>query len=89
VAPRLRRDHLYCRGKNQPVRFEISKHASEAVLSLVKLKSLVTGDYLFSSNRVDIDHMSTRQYVRVEKNWVSMIGIYMDNTLEVAEQIEI
>ncbi len=58
-------------------------------MSLVKLKSLVTGDYLFSSNRVDIDHMSTRQYVRVEKNWVSMIGIYMDNTLEVAEQIEI
>lgn len=59
----------------QPVRFEISKHTREAILNWVKLKSLITSDYLFSSNRFGIDHMSTRQYARIVKNWVSMIGL--------------
>jgi len=58
-----------------PVRFEISKQARESILKWITNSGLGNSGYLFPS-RVDRNrHLSTRQYARALKSWISDIGL--------------
>ena len=47
----------------------------ESILDWIKANHLKFSDYLFKSRRFSSEHLSTRQYLRIVKSWVSMIGL--------------
>ncbi len=59
----------------RPVRFEIMPHTREALSSWIQYSGLFMGNYLFPSKRNPERHISTRQYARIVKRWVSCIGL--------------
>lgn len=60
---------------NQPVRFEVTKQTRDAIASWVEKARIHHSDYLFPS-RIDKDnHISTRQYARIVKRWITSIGL--------------
>lgn len=59
----------------RPVRFEISKHAREAIEDWVNFSKLNLHNWVFPSRTRKSDHISTRQYARIVKKWVAMIGL--------------
>lgn len=59
----------------QPVQFEITEQTRVAIQSLICHARLQTHDYLFKSRFSSSDHLSTRQYARIVKEWVSIIGL--------------
>jgi len=60
---------------NQPVQFEISEQTRNALSEWLDHKRLTNQDYLFPSRIHNSDHLSTRQYARIVKKWVTMIGL--------------
>lgn len=58
-----------------PVQFEITKDTRESVLALIKQSELNSTDYLFKSQFKNSPHISTRQYSRIVRKWVSEIGL--------------
>ena len=60
---------------HQTVQFEITELTRESILDWIKTDNLKYDDYLFSSRRITSEHLSTRQYSRIVKSWVSMIGL--------------
>ena len=59
----------------QPVQFEITEQTRESIRKWVSHASLSYDDYLFTSRIKSSDHLSTRQYARIVKTWVAMIGL--------------
>lgn len=59
----------------QPVRFEITQEARDAVQQWVALANLRGNSWLFGSRTKTNDHITTRQYARIVKGWVRMIGL--------------
>ncbi len=59
----------------QPVQFEITKQTRTAIKSLIYNAGLRSHDYLFRSRFSSSQHLSTRQYARIVKSWVSTIGL--------------
>ncbi len=59
----------------QPVQFEITKQTRTAIKSLIYNAGLRSHDYLFKSRFSSSQHLSTRQYARIVKSWVSTIGL--------------
>lgn len=59
----------------QPVQFEITKHARDALSDWIKLGDLSSDDYLFQSRLHNSEHIGTRQYARIVNSWVSQIGL--------------
>jgi len=59
----------------QPVQFEITKQTRTAIESLIYNAGLRSHDYLFKSRFSSSQHLSTRQYARIVKSWVSTIGL--------------
>ncbi|MDR9837812.1 tyrosine-type recombinase/integrase [Herbaspirillum huttiense] len=59
----------------RPVQFEITTATRESIRNWIALAALRTGDFLFPSRRRDSHHMSTRQYARIVKRWVTEIGL--------------
>jgi len=58
----------------RPVTFEITPAARKSLAAWIKQAGLKPGSYLFPS-RVDKEgHLSTRQYSRIVKGWVRIIG---------------
>ncbi|WP_454242186.1 tyrosine-type recombinase/integrase [Pseudomonas sp. HLS-6 TE3448] len=61
--------------KTHPVQFEITKQ-TRMVLEAWKLQAnLRSEDFLFPSRLHSSDHLSTRQYARIVKAWVTAIGL--------------
>ncbi len=60
---------------NQSVQFEITKQTRESISSWIKKSRLSNDDYLFQSRFKESLHLSTRQYARIVKNWVLLIGL--------------
>jgi len=58
-----------------PVQFEITEETRESVLALIEHAELKNTDYLFKSQFKNSPHISTRQYSRIVRKWVSEIGL--------------
>jgi integrase len=58
-----------------PVQFEITKKTKTALQKWISFKSLRSSDYLFESRVKDNFHLSTRQYARIVKKWIAIIGL--------------
>jgi len=59
----------------KPVQFEITKQTRDSLLDLIKSQNLSDIDYLFKSRFHQSDHITTRQYARLLKNWLIDIGL--------------
>ncbi len=60
---------------NQPVQFEITGLTQESLFDWIKYANLKYSDYLFTSRKSTSEHLSTRQYSRIVKTWVKLIGL--------------
>lgn len=57
------------------VQFELTEQTRKSLQEWIAKNSLSSGDYLFGS-RVKIGfHLTTRQYSRIVKKWISSIGL--------------
>ncbi len=59
----------------QSVQFEITEQTRIAIERLICNSTLRSHDYLFKSRFSSSKHLSTRQYARIVKSWVSSIGL--------------
>jgi len=59
----------------QPVQFEITEQTRESIKKWISHANLINDSYLFTSRIRSSDHLSTRQYARIVKTWVAMIGL--------------
>ena len=59
----------------RPVQFEITARTRLAVEEWVQQAGLRNGDFLFPSRLKTSEHLSTRQYSRIVKVWVTSIGL--------------
>lgn len=58
----------------QPVRFEVTDQTREALTAWIAKAKLFAGDYLFPSRQRGSPHLSTRQYARIVKRWIGLLG---------------
>ena len=56
-------------------RFEVTEQTRDAVQAWIAERKLCAADYLFPSRIRASRHLSTRQYARIERGWVSPIGL--------------
>ena len=61
------------RKTKQRVRFELTGQTRDAVEAWVHEANLAPNDHLFPNSAAD--HLSTRQYARIVKGWIAMIGL--------------
>lgn len=59
----------------QPVQFEVSEGTRESILNWVCTPEMLGCEYLFPSRFHDRPHVSTRQYARLVRDWVTAIGL--------------
>ena len=59
----------------RPVQFEITKQTRDSISELIKYQNLSGNDYLFQSRFHNSEHITTRQYARILKNWVKEIDL--------------
>ena len=59
----------------QAVQFEISAQTRASLQKWISQAGIKPDDYLFTSRVRSSSHISTRQYARLVKEWVSMIGL--------------
>jgi integrase len=73
-------DHVLARASvvqhktRSPVRFELTEQTRDAVRAWIARARLSARDYLFPSRESASAHLSTRQYARVLKQWITLIG---------------
>ena len=60
---------------SQPVQFEITKKTRESVEAWIELRGLAGMDYLWPSRIRKFDHITTHQYARLVKKWITSIGL--------------
>jgi integrase len=60
---------------HRPVQFEITEQTREAVAAWIAHSRLRPEDFLFPSRVRGSPHLSTRQYARIVRRWVSRIGL--------------
>ncbi|NEX23330.1 tyrosine-type recombinase/integrase [Thiorhodococcus mannitoliphagus] len=58
----------------EPVRFELTEQRREAVEEWIKKAALCPADLLFPSRRSGSPHLSARQYARIVKRWIELMG---------------
>ena len=58
-----------------PVQFEITEQTRESVEAWIKKAELKFYNFLFPSRNTDSPHITTRQYARMVKSWVTLIGL--------------
>ena len=59
----------------RPVRFEITEQTRDSVGAWVGRAGLRSDDFLFPSRIAGSPHLTTRQYGRILKSWVSAVGL--------------
>ncbi len=62
------------RKTGQPVRFELTEQARDALKAWIAKARWSGADFLFPSRIHNSPHISTRQYARIVKSWVALIG---------------
>lgn len=63
------------RKTRQPVRFELTEQTRDALEAWILQARLGPGEHLFPSRMTRSPHLSTRQYARIVKGWVALIGL--------------
>ncbi|WP_259674578.1 tyrosine-type recombinase/integrase [Pseudomonas fluorescens] len=58
-----------------PVQFEITEQTRTVLEAWMHQAHLRSEDFLFPTRLHDSDHLSTRQYARIVKAWVTVIGL--------------
>jgi integrase len=66
------------RKTKRPVRFEIAEQSRTAIRNLIACYGLKPNDFLFPSRKKPSAHMSTRQYAKLLKMWVTDVGLDPD-----------
>lgn len=64
---------------NQPVQFELTEQTRASISDWILKSNLRSEDYLFPSRVTESPHITTRQYARIVKSWVSLIGLDPDD----------
>ena len=59
----------------RPVQFELTENTRETVLAWVSSPEMIARVFMFPSRFHDRSHISTRQYGRLVRNWVTEIGM--------------
>ena len=59
----------------RPVQFEITDQARQSIAGWLERRKGYGGDWLFPSRQWPGRHLSTRQYSRLVKRWVELIGL--------------
>ena len=59
----------------KPVQFEITENTRDTVIAWVKLPEMIGCRFMFPSRFHDRSHISTRQYGRLVRDWVTSIGL--------------
>lgn len=59
----------------RPVQFEITEQARRSLVDWLRIRRGNPEGWLFPSRMVPNAHLSTRQYMRLVKTWVSLIGL--------------
>ena len=59
----------------KPVRFEISEGTRASVENWMKDELMVSSEYLWPGRFLERLHISTRQYARIVRDWVTSIGL--------------
>ena len=60
---------------NRAVKFEITEQTREALTEWIECAGPKNWDYLFPSRIDKSPHLSTRQYARIVKGWITSIGL--------------
>ncbi len=60
---------------NRPVQFEVSENTRDSIWNWVCSPEMIGHACLFPSRLHDRPHVSTRQYARLVRDWVSAIGL--------------
>jgi integrase len=60
---------------NRPVQFEVSENTRDSLWDWICSPEMLGCSFLFPSRFHDRPHVSTRQYRRLVRNWVSAIGL--------------
>ena len=71
----LRRATVMQRKTRRPVQFEVTDQTRSSIRNLITNSNLRPDDYLFPSRLSSSPHLSTRQYAKIVKDWVSGIGL--------------
>ena len=59
----------------RPVQFEITEQARRSLAGWLKVRRGEPDGWLFPSRLVSGAHLSTRQYIRLVKEWIALIGL--------------
>ena len=59
----------------RPVQFELTENTRETVLHWAKSPEMLACRFMFPSRFHDHSHISTRQYGRLVRGWVTAIGL--------------
>lgn len=63
------------RKTDKPVRFELTEQTRDSLETWISRARLGPNEYLFPSRMTRSPHLSTRQYARIVKAWVALIGL--------------
>ena len=63
------------RKTGRPVQFEVTEQTRRSLTEWLEARSASAGDWLFPSRSNRGAHLTTRQYARLLKKWVSLIGL--------------
>jgi site-specific recombinase XerD len=59
----------------QPVQFEITEETRKSLVRWIDDPAMIGSDFLWPGRFHQPDHISTRQYARIVKDWVASIGL--------------
>jgi integrase len=71
----LHRATIIQKKTGRPVQFELTEQTRHAVAAWVQKAAPIVGPYLFPSRIHRGQHLSTRQYARLLRQWVASIGL--------------
>ncbi len=60
---------------HRPVQFEITEQTRNSLSDWIKLAGIKLSDFIFPSRIHNSPHITTRQYARIVRHWVTEIGL--------------
>ena len=76
AAGALRRRAIVIQQKTgRPVQFEITEQTRRSLADWLRIRMGEPDGWLFPSRMVSGAHLSTRQYIRLVKGWIALIGL--------------
>jgi len=60
---------------HRPVQFEITEQTHSSLADWIKLSGIKISDFIFPNRIHNSPHITTRQYARIVRHWVTEIGL--------------